>query len=34
MIMHAPEQYLLGYNRYKGPRAEILTSASVGEGQA
>ncbi len=28
MIMQAPEQYLWGYNRYKGPRAEILTSAS------
>jgi Kdo2-lipid IVA lauroyltransferase/acyltransferase len=27
MIMQAPEQYLWGYNRYKGPRAEILTSA-------
>lgn len=34
MIMQAPEQYLWGYNRYKGPRAEILTSASSGEGQA
>jgi KDO2-lipid IV(A) lauroyltransferase len=33
MIMQAPEQYLWGYNRYKGPRAEILTSASGGEGQ-
>jgi len=30
MIMQAPEQYLWGYNRYKGPRAEILTSASSG----
>jgi KDO2-lipid IV(A) lauroyltransferase len=29
MIMQAPEQYLWGYNRYKGPRAEILTSAST-----
>jgi KDO2-lipid IV(A) lauroyltransferase len=28
MIMQAPEQYLWGYNRYKQPRAEILTSAS------
>jgi KDO2-lipid IV(A) lauroyltransferase len=27
MIMQSPEQYLWGYNRYKGPRAEILTSA-------
>ena len=26
-IMQSPEQYLWGYNRYKGPRAEILTSA-------
>ena len=26
-ILHTPEQYLWGYNRYKGPRAEILTSA-------
>jgi len=30
MIMQAPEQYLWGYNRYKGPRAEILTSANPG----
>ena len=27
MIMQSPHQYLWGYNRYKGPRAEILTSA-------
>jgi KDO2-lipid IV(A) lauroyltransferase len=27
-IMHAPEQYLWGYNRYKAPRAEILTSGT------
>ncbi|HYR26472.1 MAG TPA: lysophospholipid acyltransferase family protein [Aquabacterium sp.] len=33
MIMQAPEQYLWGYNRYKGPRAEILTSAPAGEAQ-
>lgn len=33
MIMQAPEQYLWGYNRYKGPRAEILTSATGTEGQ-
>jgi KDO2-lipid IV(A) lauroyltransferase len=26
-IMQCPTQYLWGYNRYKGPRAEILTSA-------
>ncbi len=31
MIMQAPEQYLWGYNRYKQPRAEILTSAAGGE---
>jgi KDO2-lipid IV(A) lauroyltransferase len=30
MIMQAPEQYLWGYNRYKAPRAEILTSATPG----
>ncbi len=30
VIMQAPEQYLWGYNRYKGPRAEALTSADVG----
>ncbi len=30
-ILAAPEQYLWGYNRYKGPRAEILTSAGGGE---
>lgn len=29
MIMQCPEQYLWGYNRYKGPRAEILTSADA-----
>lgn len=29
LIMQAPEQYLWGYNRYKGPRAEILTSAQA-----
>ena len=33
LIMQAPEQYLWGYNRYKGPRAEILTSATSSEGQ-
>ncbi|MBI2733293.1 MAG: lysophospholipid acyltransferase family protein [Aquabacterium sp.] len=33
MIMQAPEQYLWGYNRYKQPRAEILTSAAGGEAQ-
>ncbi|RZL08464.1 MAG: lysophospholipid acyltransferase family protein [Rubrivivax sp.] len=27
LIMQCPEQYLWAYNRYKGPRAEILTSA-------
>ncbi len=31
LIMQAPEQYLWGYNRYKGPRAEMLKS---GEGRA
>ncbi len=31
MIMQAPEQYLWGYNRYKQPRAEILTSAAGGQ---
>lgn len=34
MIMQAPEQYLWGYNRYKQPRSEILTSASGGEAQS
>ena len=37
LIMQAPEQYLWGYNRYKGPRAAILTSAPTeanGEGRA
>ena len=29
LIMQAPEQYLWGYNRYKGPRAEALTSSDV-----
>ncbi|MFT3857752.1 MAG: lysophospholipid acyltransferase family protein [Aquabacterium sp.] len=28
MIMQAPQQYLWGYNRYKPPRGEILTSAT------
>jgi len=32
LIMQAPEQYLWGYNRYKGPRAEILTSADAKPG--
>ena len=32
LIMQCPEQYLWGYNRYKGPRAEILTSAKGGQG--
>ncbi len=26
LIIQTPEQYLWGYNRYKGPRAEILSS--------
>jgi KDO2-lipid IV(A) lauroyltransferase len=30
-IMQAPEQYLWGYNRYKAPRTEILTSATAGD---
>ncbi|HEX5358127.1 MAG TPA: lysophospholipid acyltransferase family protein [Aquabacterium sp.] len=30
LIMQAPEQYLWGYNRYKQPRSEILTSAAGG----
>lgn len=30
-IMQAPEQYLWGYNRYKAPRTEILTSAPAGD---
>ena len=34
LIMQAPEQYLWGYNRYKGPRADILTSATPREDQA
>ena len=29
-IMQCPTQYLWGYNRYKGPRAEILTSGPAG----
>ncbi|MGQ0597956.1 lysophospholipid acyltransferase family protein [Aquabacterium sp.] len=33
MIMQAPEQYLWGYNRYKQPRSEILTSAAGGPAQ-
>ncbi len=33
LLMQAPEQYLWGYHRYKGPRAEILTSATPSEGQ-
>ena len=31
MIMQAPEQYLWGYNRYKPPRAEMLTTATGGQ---
>ena len=34
LIMQAPEQYLWGYNRYKGPRAEILKTADKREDQA
>jgi KDO2-lipid IV(A) lauroyltransferase len=30
LIMQAPAQYLWGYNRYKAPRAEILTTAATG----
>jgi KDO2-lipid IV(A) lauroyltransferase len=30
-IMQFPCQYLWGYNRYKGPRAEILTSATLSD---
>ena len=32
LIMQSPEQYLWGYNRYKGPRADILTSAQAQPG--
>lgn len=32
LIMQSPEQYLWGYNRYKGPRPEILTSADAKPG--
>ncbi|MDE1998256.1 MAG: lysophospholipid acyltransferase family protein [Burkholderiales bacterium] len=32
LIMQSPEQYLWGYNRYKGPRAEILTTADAKPG--
>ena len=28
MIRQCPEQYLWGYNRYKGPRPDILTTAA------
>lgn len=31
LIMQAPAQYLWGYNRYKAPRADILTSAAGGD---
>lgn len=34
MIMQAPEQYLWGYNRYKQPRADILTTAGGAEAQS
>lgn len=34
LIMQCPEQYLWGYNRYKHPRADILTSAKGGNGSA
>ncbi|MDE2401088.1 MAG: lysophospholipid acyltransferase family protein [Burkholderiales bacterium] len=30
LIMQCPQQYLWGYNRYKQPRAEILTRAAAG----
>ena len=32
LIMQSPEQYLWGYNRYKAPRAEILTTADAKPG--
>ena len=34
VIRQCPTQYLWGYFRYKGPRAEILTSATGTEGQS
>ncbi|WP_374315513.1 lysophospholipid acyltransferase family protein [Aquabacterium sp.] len=30
LIMQCPQQYLWGYNRYKGPRREILTRQEAG----
>ena len=30
LIMQCPQQYLWGYNRYKGPRREILTRQDAG----
>ncbi|MBP8191693.1 MAG: lysophospholipid acyltransferase family protein [Aquabacterium sp.] len=32
LIMQSPEQYLWGYNRYKSPRSEILTTADAKPG--
>ena len=32
LIMQSPEQYLWGYNRYKAPRSEILTTADAKPG--
>lgn len=32
VIMANPEQYLWGYNRYKGPRSDILTTADAKPG--
>lgn len=32
LIMQCPQQYLWGYNRYKGPRREILTRQDAGGG--
>jgi KDO2-lipid IV(A) lauroyltransferase len=34
LIMQAPHQYLWGYNRYKQPRAEILTGTATGGTEA
>jgi KDO2-lipid IV(A) lauroyltransferase len=34
LIMQCPQQYLWGYNRYKQPKADILTRAPSAEGSA
>ena len=33
MILQCPQQYLWGYNRYRGPRREREDEAAAGDGE-